>query len=79
MQPRFGGSSSPARPSREVAAAGRRALEALPLPPLYARVDGVAAEGGFLVMEVELHEPGLYFPLAPAAAEAFAKAIIRRL
>jgi hypothetical protein len=62
-----------------VAAAGRRVLEALPFPPLYARIDGIATEGGFLVMEAELHEPGLFFPLAPAAAEAFAVAIIRRL
>jgi hypothetical protein len=37
-----------------------------------------ATPTGFLVMEVELHEPGLFFPLAPRAAEAFAEAIIRR-
>jgi hypothetical protein len=30
-------------------------------------------------MEVELHEPGLFFEAAPAAAEAFATAIMRRL
>ena len=67
------------RPSREVVAAGGRVLAALPLPPLYARVDGIETEAGFLVMEVELHEPGLFFAMAPAAAEAFAQAIIRRL
>lgn len=42
VQPRFGGSSAPARPSDEVAAAGHRVLEALPCAPLYARVDGIA-------------------------------------
>jgi hypothetical protein len=46
---------------------------------LYARVDGVETGDGFLVMEVEVHEPGLFFPAAPEAALAFAEAIIRRL
>jgi hypothetical protein len=57
---------------------GRRALDALPLAPLYARVDGVETAAGFTIMEVELHEPGLFFPLAPEAAEAFADAILGR-
>jgi hypothetical protein len=30
-------------------------------------------------MEVEVNEPGLAFTLAPAAADAFAEAISRRL
>ena len=34
---------------------------------------------GFVVMEVEAHEPGLFFTLAPEAAETFAEAIIRRV
>jgi hypothetical protein len=42
-------------------------------------VDGIPTEAGFRVMEVELHEPGLYFVAAPHAAEALAEAIIRRL
>jgi len=79
VQPRFGGSSALARPPDDVAAAGRRVIDALPLPPLYARVDGIPTEAGFRVMEVELHEPGLYFVAAPHAAEALAEAIIRRL
>ena len=79
VQPRFGGSSVPSDPPADVAAAGRRAIDALPLPPLYARVDGIPTDSGFRVMEVELHEPGLFFPAAPAAAETFAEAIMRRL
>jgi hypothetical protein len=61
-------------------------LGALPLPPLYARIDGVevgSAEvggpGAFSVMEVELNEPGLFFTHAPAAAQRFADAIEQRL
>ena len=79
VQPRFGGSSTAERPGDELIAAGRRALDALPLPPLYVRVDGVETAHGFLVMEVEAHEPGLFFGLAPEAAEAFAEAIVRRV
>ena len=79
VQPRFGGSSAAERPGADLIAAARRALEALPVPPLYARVDGVETARGFVVMEVEAHEPGLFFSLAPEAAEAFAEAILRRV
>ena len=34
---------------------------------------------GFLIMEVEVNEPGLFFTHAPAAALTFAEAILRRL
>jgi hypothetical protein len=78
VQPRFGGRAAVAEPGAAVAAVGRRALHALPLAPLYARVDGVETAAGFTIMEAELHEPGLFFPLAPEAAEAFADAILRR-
>jgi glutathione synthase/RimK-type ligase-like ATP-grasp enzyme len=78
VQPRFGGRAVAARPHADLVAVGRRALDALPLAPLYARVDGVETAAGFTIMEVELHEPGLFFPLAPEAAEAFADAILGR-
>jgi len=79
VQPAHGGTSTRADPPRRVAEAGRRALHALPIRPLYARVDGVDGREGFLVMELEVHEPGLYFGAAPEAALAFADAILRRL
>lgn len=79
VQPSFGGRSAAATPDAATLAAARAALAALPAAPLYARVDGVVTGAGFLVMEVELHEPGLFFPLAPAAAETFADAILRRV
>jgi glutathione synthase/RimK-type ligase-like ATP-grasp enzyme len=79
VQPSFGGSSTAERPGAALIAAGRRALDALPLPPLYVRVDGVETARGFVVMEVEAHEPGLFFTLAPQAAETFAEAIFRRI
>jgi glutathione synthase/RimK-type ligase-like ATP-grasp enzyme len=79
VQPRFGGASEARVPPPAVAAAARRVLAALPLPSLYARIDGVERAGRFTVMEVEVNEPGLFFQLAPAAAERFAAAICGRL
>jgi hypothetical protein len=54
-------------------------LSLLPAPALYARIDGVDARDGFILMEVEVNEPGLFLPLAPDAAERLAEAIVRRL
>ena len=74
------GGSVEARPAPPaVMAAARQAIAALPLAPLYARIDGVETLTGFQVMEVEVNEPGLFFDLAPASAEALASAIVRRL
>lgn len=78
VQPRFGGCSARAEPAAATVEVGRRALAALPEPPLYVRVDGVETASGFTIMEVEAHEPGLFFNLAPEAADAFAEAILRR-
>ena len=68
----------PSRPTR-VRAVARAALAALPVPPLYARIDGVETAAGFQIMEVEVNEPGLFFPHAPDAAVRFAEALLRRL
>jgi glutathione synthase/RimK-type ligase-like ATP-grasp enzyme len=54
-------------------------LALLPLRPLYARIDGVLRAGRFLLMEIEVHEPGLGLNLAPGAGERFAEALLARL
>ena len=79
VQGRFGGTAMGVRAEPAVVAAARQALDALPVAPLYARIDGVETREGFQVMEVEVHEPGLLFTLAPEAAETFADAVCRRL
>jgi glutathione synthase/RimK-type ligase-like ATP-grasp enzyme len=79
VQPSHGGSAEALAAPADVLAAAHRAVAALPVPPLYARIDGVQTRDDFAVMEVEVHEPGLAFTLAPAAAERFAEAIVRRL
>jgi len=79
VQPRLGGTVETPEPPDRVRAVARAALAALPVPPLYARIDGVEAAAGFQIMEVEVNEPGLFFPHAPGAAVRFAEALLRRL
>lgn len=51
-------------------------IAALPQVPLYARVDGILSDtGDFLLLELELNEPGLYFTFAPEQASRFAEII----
>ena len=79
VQPRLGGTSARAPPDRPSCAAGPPRLAALPVAPLYARIDGVETADGFLVMEVEVNEPGLFFPTRrPRPPRRFAEAILRR-
>jgi len=54
-------------------------LSLLPSAPLYARIDGVAHRGRFVLMEVEVNEPGLGLHLAPGAGDRFAEALAGRL
>jgi len=79
VQPRLGGTVETPPPPDEVRAVAQAALAALPVPPLYARIDGVETAAGFQIMEVEVNEPGLFFPYAPAAARRFAEALLRRV
>ena len=79
VQPRLGGTVEAGRPPDDALAAARSALAALPQPPLYARIDGVATCAGFRIMEVEVNEPGLFFTHGPPGAERLAAAILRAL
>lgn len=78
VQQRYGGVTVAAVAPAAIIGAAEAILRVLPAPTLYARVDGVETEAGFLVMEVEVNEPGLFFNLAPEAAERFATAIASR-
>jgi len=58
----------------------QQVIAGLPIHPLYARVDGIlSAQGDFLVLELELNEPGLYFTFAPEQAVHFAEVIQAKL
>jgi len=58
----------------------RRAVAAAPGPLLYARIDVARDAGGSpRVMELELIEPSLFFPQAPAALARYVAAVEKRL
>jgi glutathione synthase/RimK-type ligase-like ATP-grasp enzyme len=72
----------PYAPSDEELAVAKRALAQVPDGEhlLYARVDMThAPDGSPLVMELELLNPVLFFPLSPGSAERYAAAIAARL
>lgn len=57
----------------------QRALSFFVDPPLYARVDGVMIDGRFVVLELELVDPSLFFVFEPDAARRFAEATLERI
>ncbi|MFI5694188.1 RimK family alpha-L-glutamate ligase [Kribbella sp. NPDC051586] len=79
VQDDFGGSVTPTDPTPAVLDGARAALEAVGRTPAYARVDGVVVNGRFLLMELELIEPELFFPQHPEAAHKLAAAIATRV
>jgi hypothetical protein len=77
VQEEHGGLIRPADPPAPLPDLGRRILGALPEQPLYARVDLVRQSPGdptFVLMELELVEPSLYFRIVPGSAGRFARA-----
>lgn len=58
---------------------GLRVLRALPLPPVYARIDIVPRPSGPVLMEAELTDPDLHFRLKPASAERLAEVLVQML
>jgi glutathione synthase/RimK-type ligase-like ATP-grasp enzyme len=92
VQERFGGSFGAAEPPPELveqavraAEAGRRlagragGVEAAAPDLLYARVDGVFEDGVFVLLELEVLEPSLFFEVDPASTSRFADALLTRL
>jgi glutathione synthase/RimK-type ligase-like ATP-grasp enzyme len=75
VQPQHGGMARREMPPASVRAAGDRLLREVPDPLLYARVDGVERDGQFLLMELELIEPRLFFEYAHDACDRFADAV----
>jgi glutathione synthase/RimK-type ligase-like ATP-grasp enzyme len=71
----FGGSAELAKIPFEYIQQAMRVLKLIPSPLLYARVDGVIKDNEFLLMELELIEPYLFFDLCPQGAASFAKVL----
>jgi aromatic-L-amino-acid decarboxylase len=75
VQEHLGGSVAPAKPDAALCAQAAAALAAANERTLYARVDGVVREGGFVLNELELVEPTLFVGTSPGSADRFAEAV----
>lgn len=82
VQIEFGGRYGLETPGEREAEIARLAVQVLggDEAPLYARIDLVEVEGvGPAIIEAELIEPELFFPMSADAARAFGAALARRL
>jgi len=77
VQPDFGGTVARGEPDAALLARAEQVVASIPYPWHYARVDGVETGEGFLLMELELIEPALYFAQSPEAAGTVARMIAR--
>ena len=78
VQEHLGGSTRAAVPNSTLIEQARAVTEKIPAPWLYARVDGVETDEGFLLMELELTEPSLFLESDREAPARFAAAILAR-
>lgn len=79
VQESHGGRTEAADPTPHVLESAEAALAASGPTPVYARVDGVVVNGRFLLMEIELIEPYLFFSQSPEAVGKLATAVAARL
>ena len=79
VQAERGAHHEPVELDADTAALARWVVEATGLDLLFARVDLLPDElGAWQLVELEATEPDLYLPMAPAAADALAEAILAR-
>jgi glutathione synthase/RimK-type ligase-like ATP-grasp enzyme len=76
VQSNFGGSVARVEAPDEWVSQARAVLDPVTEPWLYARVDGCIVDGRFMLVELEMLEPDLFFNLAPQAATRFAAALL---
>ena len=72
VQSELGGSSEPMPPPAEALELATRLVKEFARQSLYCRVDLLEAARGWLVVELELIDPELFFGASPAAARRFA-------
>lgn len=75
VQSDHGGRVEAALATQEMREQACRVLEALPMTPCYARVDGVWRDDQFYLMELELLEPELFLEIDAQAPQRFSLAI----
>jgi glutathione synthase/RimK-type ligase-like ATP-grasp enzyme len=80
VQEDFGGTQESITPSDKLMQAAKAVVKHLPEGTFYARVDLLPdSKEDFVLMELELIEPGMYFRFCDNAAENFANAIEAKL
>ena len=75
VQTKHGGILTPVDVDAQMVAAGKKVIDVLEDTPLYARVDGVVRDGQFLLMELEINEPGLYDEIFTPGTDMIANVI----
>jgi glutathione synthase/RimK-type ligase-like ATP-grasp enzyme len=78
VQEEHGGTTVGTTPPPQVLAAATAIVAEVP-DATYARVDGVIEDGEFLLMELELIEPELYFRCTTGGEDRFARAVLATL
>jgi glutathione synthase/RimK-type ligase-like ATP-grasp enzyme len=79
VQSDFGGQVVTRSAGPAMVAQASRVLDAAPFKRselTYARVDGCVVDGTFVLMELEVLEPGLFLAVGPRGADDFAEAIV---
>lgn len=79
VQFQYGGTTEPVDVTTAIVSEARKCIDALPDKPVYARVDGLANNGQFMLMELEVFEPLMFLEHHPDAPSRFAAAIKKRL
>lgn len=75
VQSQFGGQYQAIEPDAAVLATAEHIIQTFGGDLLYARVDGILKDGKFLLMELELIEPDLYFDYHADAKQNFLSAL----
>lgn len=79
VQDEFGGTVEAAAVAEGLAAEAGTIVARTPDPCLYARVDGCVVDGRFLLMELEVIEPSLFFQFDEGSADRLALAVRREI
>ena len=75
VQSQFGGQYQAFEPDATLLATAQNVIDTFGSDLLYARVDGILKNGQFLLMELELIEPDLYFDYHPDAKKNYLAAV----
>ncbi len=79
VQKQFGGEYLEYEPSAKTIATAQYIIDKISEDLLFARVDGVLVNDDFLLMELELIEPDLYFDIIDGAASLFVNSVLSKI